>query len=310
MFLEVLVIDDDAELNAIFGEYLRGAGFGYHQALTGEDGLLMARNTHPDVIVLDVMLPDKDGYEICRTLKSSRATSDIPIIFLTCMCEGIHSKKAYLAGAYGLISKPYSPDLAVAKVQEAAQWHQSLSSLPVAGKFHITQDNVARACRSLNEMLTELVTRTAIDDTSLQQLRNAFNLLFQYVEPVPGAVCNGRNNQQAFSVEYTIDPSGGLSQPNAGGGGIFCTILEDHPGIIDAVIHAPKAKKNNISVSPLQQLWGLFLQAGALTQSGQDDARAALRVQRRFRPGGMFSCSDGNVMPIVTTTNQNSGKPH
>src|SRR5271163_3395490 len=188
MCTEVLVIDDDAELNAIFGEYLRNAGFGYHQALTAEEGQLMARNLHPDVIILDVMLPDKNGYDVCKAIKSSRATCDIPIIFLTCMCEGTHMKRALTAGAFSHISKPYSPEQAVAKVQEAAEWHKTLAQLPAAGKFRITDENTKEASHAFNEMLAELVSRTAIDDASLQQIRKAFLQLFQYVEPVPGAI--------------------------------------------------------------------------------------------------------------------------
>ena len=308
MCTEVLVIDDDAELNAIFGEYLHAAGFGYHQALTAEDGLLMARNLHPDVIILDVMLPDKNGYDVCRALKSSRITCDIPVIFLTCMCEGAHMKKAFTAGAFSHISKPYSPEQAVEKVREAQRWHKALAQLPATGKIHITAENTKEASRNLNEMLAELVGRTAIDDAALQQVRKAFLQLFQYAEPVPVAIAPTSQDHQTFNVTYTIEPADGLSQPNSGGG-VFYTITEDSPGIIGVVINAQNGKKKNLPPSPLQQLWDLFIQIGAFTCNGQDDAHAALRVQRRFRPGGMISPSDGNVIPVTAQTKQNSSKP-
>src|SRR5207248_6180985 len=83
----VLVVEDDREINELVGAYVQIAGFEYRSALDGASALAEARQRRPSLIVLDLMLPDTDGFEVCRKLKSENATAHIPIVMLTALSD-------------------------------------------------------------------------------------------------------------------------------------------------------------------------------------------------------------------------------
>jgi CheY-like chemotaxis protein len=79
----ILLIDDTPANLDIMVEYLAEAGLHAMVARTGDDGIQIARREHPALILLDVMLPGMDGFEVCRCLKAEAQTQDIPVIFMT-----------------------------------------------------------------------------------------------------------------------------------------------------------------------------------------------------------------------------------
>jgi two-component system alkaline phosphatase synthesis response regulator PhoP len=110
----VLVIDDDAKTVELVKLYLRRDGYRVLEAYDGNEGLRLARESHPDLIVLDLMLPGMDGLEVCRKL---REASDVPVIMLTARTtendrlEGLH------IGADDYVTKPFSPRELAARVR-------------------------------------------------------------------------------------------------------------------------------------------------------------------------------------------------
>lgn len=109
----VLVIDDEPELVSMLGRYLRSEGFEVAKAMTGEDGLRLARATTPDLVVLDVGLPDIDGFEVLRQL---RAGSDVAVIMLTARSEEVDRIVGLSVGADDYVTKPFSPRELVARI--------------------------------------------------------------------------------------------------------------------------------------------------------------------------------------------------
>jgi DNA-binding response OmpR family regulator len=109
----VLIVDDDAKVCESVDRYLAHAGYTTASALDGARALELARTFEPDLIVLDVMLPEVDGLEVCRAL---RETSNVPIIMLTARSTE-HDKLAGLSlGADDYLTKPFSPRELVARV--------------------------------------------------------------------------------------------------------------------------------------------------------------------------------------------------
>ena len=102
---EILLIDDDANLNELFGEYLRGQGMSVRTALNGRDGLRLVYERKPDLVVLDVNMPIKDGWE---TLKSLREVSEIPVIMLTAHSDEPDVLRGFSLGADDYVPKPFS----------------------------------------------------------------------------------------------------------------------------------------------------------------------------------------------------------
>lgn len=104
----ILVIEDEKDLQQILEFNLRQAGHDVLGALRGTDGLRLAREQHPDLVLLDLMLPDLSGTEICKTLKGDPATAMIPIIILTAKGEEIDRVLGFELGADDYVVKPFS----------------------------------------------------------------------------------------------------------------------------------------------------------------------------------------------------------
>ncbi len=104
---KILIVDDDIDLCNMLEFYFNNLGYEAHVARRGSEALLMARNARPDVILLDVVLPDSDGYTVAQTLRADRYTEHIPIIFLTAHGEREDRLTALELGAEDFISKPF-----------------------------------------------------------------------------------------------------------------------------------------------------------------------------------------------------------
>ena len=112
----ILVIDDVPANLAVVAEHLVRSGFQIKVAGSGETGLKIAQRTLPDLILLDVMLPGLDGYEICRRLKADEKTRDIPVIFMTAMTQTEHKVRGFKAGGVDYITKPLQQEEVLARV--------------------------------------------------------------------------------------------------------------------------------------------------------------------------------------------------
>ncbi|AOY59800.1 MULTISPECIES: response regulator transcription factor [Desulfococcus] len=89
----VLVVDDEPDVISIVGGRLKKAGFAVEAAYNGNEALEKVRAKRPDCIVLDVMMPEKDGYEVCAELKKDPNLSDIPIVMLTAVADHVTSTR-------------------------------------------------------------------------------------------------------------------------------------------------------------------------------------------------------------------------
>jgi CheY-like chemotaxis protein len=106
---KVMVCDDDLHVIETVGLVAREEGYDVISAEDGSEGLRLAREQHPDLLFLDVMMGGTDGLEVCRELKSDPATRNIYVILLTAMGQTRDAEKGYGAGADDYWDKPYSP---------------------------------------------------------------------------------------------------------------------------------------------------------------------------------------------------------
>ena len=110
----ILVVDDEPKITRIARDYLEKNGYRVLVAADGQSALTTARREKPDLIVLDLMLPNIDGREVCRIL---RRESDVPIIMLTALAEEVDQVTGLEIGADDYITKPFSPRAMVARVR-------------------------------------------------------------------------------------------------------------------------------------------------------------------------------------------------
>ena len=107
---KVLVVEDQASFREFLNISLTKLGLEVTTALTGKVALTRAKEQSPDLILLDVMLPDMDGYEICRELRHIPETSMTPIIFVSAVSSEKHIQRAMSAGGTDYLVKPLSMD--------------------------------------------------------------------------------------------------------------------------------------------------------------------------------------------------------
>ena len=110
----ILMIEDDESLASMLGEYLHGVGMQVEAAHDAASGLAALARTRPDAVILDVMLPDGDGFEVCRRI---RASSDVPVIMLTARGDDADRIVGLELGADDYLPKPFNPRELLARMR-------------------------------------------------------------------------------------------------------------------------------------------------------------------------------------------------
>jgi pilus assembly protein CpaE len=112
----ILIVDDEFPIRYLVEHTLRRKGYEVVAAKDGPNAVKLAAVCQPDVVILDVMMPDMDGYDVCTQLKSQSETADIPVIFLTALMTHEHKKRAFEAGASDYLVKPFQADELLAHI--------------------------------------------------------------------------------------------------------------------------------------------------------------------------------------------------
>ena len=105
--LRVLVVDDDPDIRTLLAMNLELSGYRVTEARDGREGSALARDLRPDLIVLDVMMPEVDGLDVLRGLKADPETSEIPVVMLTAKTEDASVWQGWEAGAAYYLTKPF-----------------------------------------------------------------------------------------------------------------------------------------------------------------------------------------------------------
>ena|SRR5579871_943199 len=113
----LLIVDDEDGVRSLVKMTL-GQGYEIDEAGTGEEAVQLAREHTPELVLLDVMLPDRSGLEVCRELKADPATASSSIVMLTARAQQSDLGEATDAGADGYFTKPFSPVALIRKVEE------------------------------------------------------------------------------------------------------------------------------------------------------------------------------------------------
>lgn len=113
----ILIIDDEEDIREILSYNLKKEGYKVYTAKDGIEGLQLARSKTPDLIILDVMMPEMDGIEVCQELRSDSKTEDIRICFLTARGEDYSQIAGFEAGADDYVAKPIKPKVLISRIK-------------------------------------------------------------------------------------------------------------------------------------------------------------------------------------------------
>jgi len=157
----ILVIDDLPENVFILQDRLEHEGYEVITAYDGKSGIEKAQSDLPDLILLDVMMPDINGIEVCKTLVNDELTSDIPIILVTAKTEAEDAKDGLDAGAFDYIKKPFNKIELLARVRSALKLSEANKRLVEAEKRNTFFATVVTANHKIKQPLTLLSLSSA-----------------------------------------------------------------------------------------------------------------------------------------------------
>jgi two-component system alkaline phosphatase synthesis response regulator PhoP len=199
----VLVVDDEKDIRDLIAYNLSKEGFAVLTAADGNEALEKLGQTKAHVIVLDIMMPGMDGFDLCRTIRAQEATAKVPVLFLTARSAEVDQIIGLELGADDYIQKPVSPRVLVARVKSILR--RSDMSAPV-----ISEDLNKEQIKIDGIDIDRASYRVKIDGSEVFFPRKEFELLF-FLAAHPGRVysrdtlLNQVWGDGAFVVERTVD---------------------------------------------------------------------------------------------------------
>jgi len=156
---KILIVDDEKDIVKMLDYNLKKDGYRVISASDGEDALDLAGREHPDLIVLDLMLPGLDGLEVCKTLKKEGKTASIPIIMLTAKTQESDKVIGLELGADDYMTKPFSPRELLARIKAVLRRAKDKEKLPEIIKSGDLTLDLARISVSVKNKKIELTAK-------------------------------------------------------------------------------------------------------------------------------------------------------
>lgn len=153
----VILLVDDTETNIDVLLDILSDFYEVSVALDGESALEIALEDQPDIILLDVMMPGMDGYEVCRRLKRQKETAEIPIVFVTARNEVADEAKGFDLGAVDYITKPVSPAIVKARVKTHVQL--KMAQKAIQNQNHVLEERVQQRTVELRETQLDIIRK-------------------------------------------------------------------------------------------------------------------------------------------------------
>ena len=163
----IVIVDDNPDNLQILGSILQQAGFKVRPALSGEIAVAAAVARPPDLILLDIRMPDMDGYQTCLRLKADSRTQDIPVIFVSALNEIEDKVAAFRAGGADYVAKPFQAEEVLARVRVHLQLHRMqrhLESMVSARtvELQVANESLQQSQRQYRRMLEQTIQAIAL----------------------------------------------------------------------------------------------------------------------------------------------------
>jgi DNA-binding response OmpR family regulator len=202
MVRKALIVEDETDTAALLAEILRRRGLEPTALGEGKPAIPWAREHRPDLILLDLMLPDMDGYAICEDLKLDRETNLIPIIMVTARDQFQDKVKGLQLGANSYLTKPFTVEQLNKAINDVFAWREEMERHGTEGEIHFQLQSDTQYLEELNHLLASLFLFSGLAQSHVKQLTMAVR------ELGVNAIEWGHQKQvdRIVRVTYRIDP--------------------------------------------------------------------------------------------------------
>jgi two-component system OmpR family response regulator len=197
-----LIVEDERDTGQILAEHLRHWGYEPTILTEGRPAIPWIRQHQPSFVLLDLLLPDADGFQICETLKLDRETNLIPIIMVTALSGDDERVRGLQVGANRYLTKPFTANDLHRAIQDALSWQDDLKRRGTDGEIHFHLQSDTQYLDELNGLLGSLFLFSGLTQSQVKQLTTAVR------ELGTNAIEWGHQNQvdRIVTVVYRIDP--------------------------------------------------------------------------------------------------------
>ena len=167
---KALIVEDEPEANELLAMLVQLRGYQTDSAFTGGEALEKVERARPDIVFLDLMLPDINGYDVCRALKASRDTSAIPVVMVTARLAAENRVQGFRVGATDYVPKPYTPDQIFGAMAHADAWTRKLAEGGVEGTIPLDARGDVAHLREITGLWSLLLEHTTLSEEAARSL--------------------------------------------------------------------------------------------------------------------------------------------
>lgn len=169
----VLIVDDERDTNNLMASLVEARGFRPIQHFEGGDVVAAVHRDKPALVLLDLMLPALDGYQVCEQLKFNRETNLIPVVMVTALTGTNHRAKGIRVGANVYLGKPFTTEGFYTAMDRALAWRREHERFGTTGEICFDVRSELNYLQQVNDMLADLFAHTDLNERQIKDLRQA-----------------------------------------------------------------------------------------------------------------------------------------
>jgi CheY-like chemotaxis protein len=177
-----LIVEDEPAANKLLSMLIQFRGYRTESAYEGREALDLVRKRVPDVVFLDLMLPDVDGYQVCRSLKSSGSTCLVPVIIVTARVAAENQIESFGVGADDYVPKPYTPDEIFLALDRSNSWTARTDASAVEGLVALDDRDDGGTLRNLARLRNHMLARSGLGLEATKPITAAIKAIWSSVD--------------------------------------------------------------------------------------------------------------------------------
>jgi DNA-binding response OmpR family regulator len=272
----VLIVDDERDTNDILASLVQARGFDPVQLFDGAGVMDAALQFAPDLVLLDLMMPGRSGFEVCEQLKRSRETNLIPVLMVTALNDARNRAQGVLVGANGYLAKPFTTEKLFAAIDQALAWRREHEQHGTTGEINFDVRSEQSHLQQVNDLLADLYAHTPLTERQVKDLRQAV------MEMGGNAIEWGhrKNADLPLRITYRISPEA-----------VTLVIKDQGPGFNPGQLpHAAREEDPIGHIDVRNELglreggFGIMLARGLVDEFRYNDAGNEVTLVKRFLP--------------------------